>query len=83
MLIAWWVLVVAAICGNLAFWMRRLRRVRRRFMAEHPAEWARMGRREQSNPGPESGRILLWHTLTFILLIAVGGVGAAGISGTF
>lgn len=83
MLIAWWVLIVAALCGNLAFWLRRLGRARRTFMAEHPAEYARMGRREQSNPGPESGRILLWHAFTFILLITVGGVGAAGISGKF
>ncbi|MCC9307961.1 hypothetical protein LN042_12800 [Kitasatospora sp. RB6PN24] len=81
MLIAWWILVFAAICGNLGFWLRRLGRARRRFMAEHPAEWARMGSREQGSPGPESGRILLWHAFTFLLLIAVGGVGAAGISG--
>ncbi|MFE9118405.1 hypothetical protein [Streptomyces sp. NPDC007172] len=52
-------------------------------MAEHPAEWGGMGRREQSAPGPESDRILLWHACTFILLIAVGGVGAAAISGKF
>ncbi|MEU6511245.1 MULTISPECIES: hypothetical protein [unclassified Streptomyces] len=83
MLIGWWILVLTAICGNLMFWMRRLGRVRRRFMAEHPTEWARMNSRQQSNPGPESGRILLWHAFTFILLIALGGVGAAGISGRF
>ncbi|MEV8529887.1 hypothetical protein AB0451_38305 [Streptomyces sp. NPDC052000] len=83
MLISWWALVVAAICANLMFWLRQLARVRRRFMAEHPAEWGRMGRREQSNPGPQAGRILLWHACTFILLIAAGGIGAAGISGKF
>jgi hypothetical protein len=83
MLIAWWVLVVAALGGNLTYWLRRAVPVRRRFMAEHPEEWARMGSREQSYPGPEGNRILVWHTVTFILLITVGGVGAAAIAGKF
>ncbi|MGW5355878.1 hypothetical protein ACWERV_35875 [Streptomyces sp. NPDC004031] len=81
MLIAWGILVVAAIAANMTYWVRRAGPVRTRFRAEHPEEWERMGSRARSYPGPEGNRILVWHTVTFLLLVVVGCAVAALIAG--
>ncbi|WP_031519178.1 hypothetical protein [Streptomyces sp. NRRL F-5123] len=83
MLIAWWVLVLVAAGANMTYWLRRARPARIRFEAEHRDEFARMGSRERSFPGPEGSRILVLHTVTFLLLVTVGVVGAVGLSGHF
>lgn len=81
MLIAWGILVVAAIAANMTYWVRRARPVRARFQVEHPEEWARMGSRARYYPGPEGNRILVWHTVTFLLLVVGGGAVAVVLAG--